>query len=236
MASFAELLRQQFDRNADRPAIVYRGDTLTFAQLEAKARSVAARLHDGGLERGDRVVLRPLTENDWDVLLAWSNDPDVLWFAEGDRVASRSLAEVQAIYRGVSVTAYCFIIEYRGQPVGECWLQAMNLQRVIDRYPGLDVRRIDIALGAKALWSRGLGTEAVRLLIEFGFECEGCDAIFEPEVADYNTRSRRVFEKLGFRVVGQIPQPTGAKARVGYDLLLTREAYLGRAGRVGGVP
>ena len=57
MASFAELLRQQFDRNADRPAIVYRGDTLTFAQLEAKARSVAARLHDGGLERGDRVVL-----------------------------------------------------------------------------------------------------------------------------------------------------------------------------------
>ena len=193
---------------------------------------VPARLreHDVTL-RGERVVLRPMTENDWEVLLAWNSDPEVLWFAEADPVESRPLAEVQAIYRGVSATAYCFIIEYRGHPIGECWLQEMNAQRVLDRYPDLDVRRIDITIGQKRLWGQGLGTEAVGLLVEFGFDREGCDTIFEPEVADYNARSRRMFERLGFRVVGEIAQPSGAKAHIAYDFILTRETCL-RGGRM----
>jgi hypothetical protein len=28
--------------------------------------------------RGERVVLRPMTEGDWGVLLRWNNDPEVL--------------------------------------------------------------------------------------------------------------------------------------------------------------
>jgi len=31
------------------------------------------------------------------------------------------------IYRPVSANAFCFIIEVAGQPVGECWLQKMNI-------------------------------------------------------------------------------------------------------------
>jgi len=37
--------------------------------------------------RGKRVRLRPLTEEDWDLLLKWNNDPEVLYFAEGDEVS-----------------------------------------------------------------------------------------------------------------------------------------------------
>ena len=57
MASFVELLRHQFDQNADKPAIIYHGDILTFAQLENRAKSVGALLQDKGLEKGDRVIL-----------------------------------------------------------------------------------------------------------------------------------------------------------------------------------
>ena len=57
MASFAELLRHQFDQSADRPAIIYHGDILTFAQLENRAQSVGALLQNKGLEKGDRVIL-----------------------------------------------------------------------------------------------------------------------------------------------------------------------------------
>jgi hypothetical protein len=35
--------------------------------------------------------------------------------------------ETQAIYRGVSQSAFCFIIELEEKAIGECWLQEMNL-------------------------------------------------------------------------------------------------------------
>ncbi len=57
MSSFAELLSHQFDKNADKPAIIYHGEILTFGQLENKARSIGAFLQDKGLEKGDRVIL-----------------------------------------------------------------------------------------------------------------------------------------------------------------------------------
>ena len=67
---------------------------------------------------GPRVTLRPMTEQDWDVLLRWNSDAEVLCYSEGDDVASYSLEEVQEIYRGVSRAAYCFIIEFAGRPTG----------------------------------------------------------------------------------------------------------------------
>jgi len=36
-----------------------------------------------------------MTEGDWDLLLKWNNDPDVLYRAEEDDITSRTLHEVQ---------------------------------------------------------------------------------------------------------------------------------------------
>ncbi len=174
---------------------------------------------------GPPVVLRPMSESDWDVILAWNNDPDVLCFSDGDDVRSRTLDEVQRIYRSVCSHAFCFIIEYEDRPIGECWLQEMNLQTIVERHPGLDLRRIDIAIGEPQLWGRGLGTEAVRLLVDLGFERENCDAIYACSVADTNPRSRRMFKRLGFVVDTVNPLPTSSKAATEYDLVLTRERY-----------
>ena len=38
--------------------------------------------HDVVLE-GERVRLRPMTEDDWPSLLAWNRDPDVLYLTDG---------------------------------------------------------------------------------------------------------------------------------------------------------
>ena len=176
--------------------------------------------------RGERVVLRPMTENDWDILLKWNSDPQVLYYSEGDDVQAYNLEDINGIYRGVSQTAFCFIAEVNRQPVGECWLQQMNLPRILQKYPDQDCRRIDLMIGEKDWWGKGLGTEMIRLLTEFAFEQEHADRVYEPGIADYNPRSLKAFQKNGYQIVDTIEQPAGRKAHFGYDLSLTRSQYV----------
>ena len=128
--------------------------------------------------------------------------------------------------RGISRSAFCFIIEFEGRPVGECWLQEMNLERVLRRTRGLDCRRIDLEI-EKAYWGRGIGTAAIRLLVELGLEREGADAIFAMDVAGDNPRSRRAFEKAGFELYATVPQPSGGRASARHDLVIWAKRHIG---------
>ncbi|MHC4341129.1 MAG: GNAT family N-acetyltransferase [Planctomycetota bacterium] len=156
------------------------------------------RAHDIVLADGP-LTLRPMTEDDWDLLLRWNNDPEVLRFAEGDEVLSRTLEEVQAVYRGVSQRAFMFTAELEGRPIGECWLQEMNLRRILGRFPKeADLRRIDLVIGETELWGHGWGSRMIALLVGFGFQRKNAGAIFACDISDQNPRSLRAFAKNGF--------------------------------------
>jgi len=155
-----------------------------------------------------------MTEEDLDVLAVWNSDPEVLYYSEGNDVTTYTLKQVQEIYISVSQNAFCFIIEIDDKPIGECWLQKMNLKRILDKYPDLDCRRIDLMIGDKKYWGIGVGTEAIRLLTEFGFLKEGVDMIFGCDIADYNIRGLRAFQKVGYEIVAKIKEPSGKKIKV----------------------
>jgi RimJ/RimL family protein N-acetyltransferase len=174
---------------------------------------------------GEKVTLRPMTENDWDILWKWNSDPDVLYFAEGDDVSAYTLDQVQQIYRGISQNAFCFIIQVDDKPIGDCWLQQMNLERILEAHPEADCRRIDLMIGEKEWWGRGLGAEVIRLLTRFAFEQEKADFVFGCDIADYNPASLRAFQKAGYQVETKIEQPPGGKAHYRYDLVFSRERY-----------
>lgn len=157
---------------------------------------------------GGAVTLRPMTEGDWDILLEWNNDPVVMDLADHAAFTETTLEELQTIYRWISSHAHCFIIEVENKPIGECWLQRMNLQRIVREFPGQDLRRIDLMIGEKALWGHGYGTEAIGLLVDFGFAEEQVDAIFAV-VAEENRRSRRAFAKNGFALHARFQEPDG---------------------------
>ena len=170
--------------------------------------------------RGDHARLRPMTEDDWGNLLKWNNDPEVMENADHEDFEPRTLGELQAIYRWISTHAHCFIMEVEGYPVGECWLQRMNLGRIVDSFPGKDLRRIDLMIGKKELWGRGYGTETIALLMDFGFCHESVDAIFGIVSAD-NAHSLRAFQKCGFSRHAEIQEQDGT---VSYDLVLTADS------------
>jgi RimJ/RimL family protein N-acetyltransferase len=177
--------------------------------------------------QGKKALLRPMTENDWDILFRWNNDPEVLYYVENEDIDSQSMEQVHRIYRQVSQNAYCFIIVVNNRPAGECWLQKMNLKRIKEKYPGRDCRRIDIMIGEKDLWGKGIGTDVIGTLTAFGFEVEMADMIFGCGVADYNPRSRKAFTKNGYIVDAMNEQPSGGKAKVCYDLVIDRERFTG---------
>ncbi len=183
------------------------------------------RDHDVWL-RGEKVTLRPMTEDDWDVLLTWNNDAEVMSYADANPFELSSLEEAQRIYRWISTHAFCFMIEVGDVPIGECWLQEMNLQRILDQYPGEDLRRIDIMIGEKEQWGRGYGTEAIGLLVDFGFGSELADAIFAVGVAADNPRSRRAFERNGFEVYAVVSDTVDVPSGFAHVLVLRRDQYV----------
>jgi RimJ/RimL family protein N-acetyltransferase/8-oxo-dGTP pyrophosphatase MutT (NUDIX family) len=149
------------------------------------------RTHLHRLQDAD-LVLRPLTEDDWQVIAPWNLDPAVLRFSDGPEVTSRTLEEVRAIYRGVSHTpADVFVFEVERRPVGDGWVQHMNLDRVLRAFPERVCRRIDLNLDA-AWWGRGIGTRAIALLTRHAFDT-GADLVFACDIASDNPRSRRAF-------------------------------------------
>ena len=176
------------------------------------------RSHEVTLRAGP-VALRPMTEGDWRLVAGWWNDPDIAHYADAEN-RNYTLAQVQEIVRQISRSAYCFIIEYEGKPIGDCWLQEMNLDRVLELERGRDCRRIDLEI-ERTYWNRGIGTAVIRLMVDFGFGTEGADAIFAI-VSDYNPRSRRAFEKAGLQLYDTIPQPPNSRAAVDYALVARR--------------
>ncbi|MHC1694108.1 MAG: GNAT family N-acetyltransferase [Eubacteriales bacterium] len=135
---------------------------------------------------------------------------------------------VHHIYGGVSQNAYCFLIEVNDSPIGECWLQKMNLPDVKVMYPEtVDVRRIDMAIGEKSWWGRGIGTHMIGMMIDFAFNSEHVD-ILHCFSEDYNIRSLRMWQKHGFTLVrtDELPQPQ--KGKLQYHFALTRVEYIAK--------
>jgi len=189
---------------------------------------ISLRTHQYRLQ-SDRITLRPMTECDWDFLYRWYNDPEVLYYSEGDDVTGYSLNEIQEIYRGEDpLTRFCFIIEYAGQPIGACWLQRMNMEHLLRQFSHQDCRRIDLVIGEKDYWNQGIGAEVIELLTDFGFQVKQVDAIFGCSIADYNPRSRRAFEKNGYILLQENREADGMKAKFTYDYIMTRDRFFCR--------
>ena len=183
----------------------------------------------GGNDRD--IVLRPLCDEHLPLLCKWNSDPEVLYWTEGgeaEKDLSYGPETVHQIYGGASQNAYCFLIERDGVPIGECWLQRMNLPRVLKMYPEtLDVRRIDMTIGEKAYWDRGIGTQFMGMLVDFAFCGEHVD-VLHCFCEDYNNRSRRMWEKQGFTLVMEEPIPASWKGKAQYHYRLTRQEFIAR--------
>jgi RimJ/RimL family protein N-acetyltransferase len=150
---------------------------------------------------GEKMMLRPFTDDDLPGMLQVLRDPEALKLtgAVHDDAESASLAG-QKRFRDWYASRndqpdrldLAGIDRARGGCVGEAVLNEWE--------PGNHSCSFRIALGPAGR-GRGLGTEATRLIVGYGFERLGMHRI-SLEVYSFNPRARRVYEKVGFRTEG----------------------------------
>jgi RimJ/RimL family protein N-acetyltransferase len=137
------------------------------------------------------IALEPLRDEDSDTLYRWINDRELVAFSAAFRPVTREdhdawFADVRG-RKDVDV----FAIREAHRLVGSC-------QLIVDD----EEAELRIRIGEADARGRGLGTEAVRLLVAHGFEALGLRRIWL-QVFPHNERAIRSYEKVGFTRCGE---------------------------------
>ncbi len=153
--------------------------------------------------RTKRLVLRQPTMKDVDWYFDHFSRPEVVW--GGGDPAPKDLAAARGELRKYMVDLYRERVGFRWiitlkrgrRPIGSLgfyrWLSSAAYQAEM----GYDL--------AKEYWGRGIMTEAMNAVVDFGFERMGLNRI-EVFIMPRNKRSIRMIKRLGFRKEGLLRQ------------------------------
>ena len=137
----------------------------------------------------ERLILRPLVEDDVDAIYAMRGDADVMRFIrepQNRRESANWIELVSSRWQDEKI-GFCAMIEKSSNEfVGWCGIWRLK-----------ETKELEIGYAvAKKFWGKGLATEAALEFLGYAFEKLGSEkivAVAQPE----NAPSRRVMEKLG---------------------------------------
>jgi [ribosomal protein S5]-alanine N-acetyltransferase len=146
-----------------------------------------------------RLLLRPMREDDVDALLHVFGDPKVM-AAFGVAPFDRSQME-QWVRRNLDhqerhgFGLFSVILKDGGRLIGDCGLELMDVDGERQAELGYDLRSDH--------WGRGLATEAAAAVRDYAFGQLECPRLISL-IRQGNEASRRVAEKIGMRLDGEI--------------------------------
>lgn len=148
---------------------------------------------------GSKITLRGLEVNDVDELISFWNNIEFMNYS--GRIFPQSREElVNWIQTGWkfrqegSVYVFAIIENGNNQYIGNVQLKVVN--KISRR------ARVSIGIFKPDFLNKGLGTEALRLLVNYGFESLNLRSI-ELRVFENNKRALTTYEKLGFKLMGR---------------------------------
>lgn len=170
---------------------------------------------------GENIYLSPINLEDYDEYSKWINDLDI----------SLNLGNVHQIYtlhkekkhlKEVSKNSFAIITKKDDKLIGNCGL--MNVDSVHRQ------AELGIFIGEKDYWDKGLGTEAMKLLLDFGFNLLNLHNILL-KVFSFNKRAISCYKKVGFKEIGRRRESreiAGKKYDEVYMDILSREFTEGK--------
>ncbi len=150
--------------------------------------------------RGNRIVLRPICEEDWSSFEKWAENRDALW-GPFQRYQLDHLPQLRDAYRQNGLlsrqSAFLMIEKIADQKV------IGFIRYTLLTFPDVDIPYPEIGFGIAEIDDRkkGYAHEAIELLVGYlfdGYPCERLAAFIDVE----NIPSQRVLQKSGFQREG----------------------------------
>lgn len=146
--------------------------------------------------KGKKVILRPIKMSDAPRFVKWFNDPDVHKFLNYRSLTLKQEKQfiAERIKHKPKDRLQLCIDAVDGTHVGTVALEGISHEQ---KRAGFG-----IVIGDKRYWNKGLGTEATKIILDYGFKKLKLHRI-ELDVYSYNPRAIKVYKKLGFKLEGK---------------------------------
>jgi len=185
----------------------------------------------GAIIEGRLVRLRPGEMGDLERNLAWMNDREVtrhlsMRYPLAREAEEQWMRDRTAVKPGYQDAFFAIETKDGGVHIGN-----VNFHQVI---PENRKARLGVAIGDKAFWSRGYGTDALVTFCRFGFEEMNLHRI-DLLVDEENERARACYRKVGFVEEGRLRQVRVTRGRYvdQYVMGLLRREFEERHGTAG---
>jgi RimJ/RimL family protein N-acetyltransferase len=142
---------------------------------------------------GKKCYLSPIDINDAEKYMEWLNDTEVTITLNLYTSAFSLESEKALLEKLSSGHNYSIIENATNELLGTCGFVSIDHIN--------QTGEIGIFIGNKKYWNKGYGTEALSLLIDYGFKALNLHNIML-KVYEYNTMAKRCYEKLGFKLIG----------------------------------
>jgi UDP-4-amino-4,6-dideoxy-N-acetyl-beta-L-altrosamine N-acetyltransferase len=144
---------------------------------------------------GDKIYLRPLDMEDIDLFILWLNDEEVRQYLSRMTPLNRTREKefIENLYKDEREIVLGIVVKENDQLIGNIALHKISIPF---RNAGLG-----IFIGDKSCWSKGYGTEALNLMLGYGFDQLNLHRIFLT-VLSFNARAIHTYEKVGFKREG----------------------------------
>jgi len=143
---------------------------------------------------GEKVYLSPISLNDLQTYTTWVNDDEVGQYVGLDsRIISETNEREILEHMAKGGNHFAIIDIETDKIIGGCGYENINeLHRTAS---------LGLFIGEKNYWSKGYGTDVMRLLLKFGFEIRNYHNI-SLYAHSFNPRAIACYEKVGFKRQG----------------------------------
>lgn len=144
---------------------------------------------------GDRIYLSPRNSEDVELFTEWLNDFEITDYTGRSGILTTLAGEKKYLEENSSPEATFVIVTIEdNKMIGTVSLEDINN---IDR-----TATLGIFIGDKDYRDKGYGTEAIKLILEYGFKYMNLNNI-KLDLMAFNTRALKCYEKCGFKEYGR---------------------------------